>query len=760
LQRNVEVHILDADKNGISQISAILDGRTAIDAVHILSHGDKGQVNLGNVTLTSSNIDFYADQLQDWSTSFSENADILIYGCNTGQDNALISSISELTKTDVAASDDITGLGGDTQLEVEVGSIETAELFSQVDYESAAISLVETQITAATSADLQTAINGANAGDTLYYDSATDINVVHSGAVTISKSLTIENRGTGKISFDGQNSNRLFEITGSAVVDFDNLTFTKANNSAIVASGTSSVTINNSILTANTSPNGGGAIYLSDTATLIVNNTILTENSSSQGGALYLSNTATLIVNNSDITSNTATGKGGALYIFGASTVTITDTSLSNNSAGDTGGAIYSDSDATINLVNSTLEDLDSSNGSLLYLRGSTINLTNTTLVGSNDAALIDLDRTNFTINNSTLYAQSGQKSLVWKWKSPTGTITNSIIKGQIDSKIAATATYTWYSEGTLAGDGNIDGTQAGTEVGDLNIGPLADNGGPVKTMALGTDSIAIDAGEGTTGKDARGTDIVGTRDIGAYEYLGNNVSIIAKNNANEDGTTAGKFTVSLTKVSSTDTDITYTVAGTATEDTDYTTLTKTVTIAANTLSADIDVTGIIDDSSVEGNEDITITLISTDNDEIKVDSSLNMASIDIEDNDTASWSIATVDPTVEEAVNAVYTVSLSGELAATKTASVTLSLIDGETDINDYADFNTAVTAAVSAYSGPGTLTFSNSMLTFTSDGNGAMSDLSISLMMAADDTVEGAESFKVMLSGATDSTFCAGVV
>ena len=80
LERNVEVHVLDADKNGISQISEILDGRTDIDAVHILSHGDAGQINLGNTALTSSNIDSYAEQIKAWSSSFSENADILLYG--------------------------------------------------------------------------------------------------------------------------------------------------------------------------------------------------------------------------------------------------------------------------------------------------------------------------------------------------------------------------------------------------------------------------------------------------------------------------------------------------------------------------------------------------------------------------------------------------------------------------------------------------------------------------------------------------------
>ena len=60
-------------------------------------------------------------------------------------------------------------------------------------------------------------------------------------------------------------------------------------------------------------------------------------------------------------------------------------------------------------------------------------------------------------------------------------------------------------------------------------------------------------------------------------------VSIAANDRArpSETPTDNGQFTVSLTQASSTDTVVTYTVAGTATAGTDYTALTGTVTIPA-----------------------------------------------------------------------------------------------------------------------------------------------------------------------------------
>ena len=52
--------------------------------------------------------------------SLTTSGDILFYGCNvasTDQGELLIKKISEITKADIAASDDITGKSGDWELE-------------------------------------------------------------------------------------------------------------------------------------------------------------------------------------------------------------------------------------------------------------------------------------------------------------------------------------------------------------------------------------------------------------------------------------------------------------------------------------------------------------------------------------------------------------------------------------------------------------------------------------------------------------------
>ena len=129
-ERTLEVILLDSSSDGIEQISHVLAGRSDVAALHIVSHGNRGVIELGSVSLTSSNLSQYSEQLSSWASALGDEADILFYGCNLadGEGRELIDSIAALTEADVAASDDVTGhadLGGDWELEYQYGSIQT-----------------------------------------------------------------------------------------------------------------------------------------------------------------------------------------------------------------------------------------------------------------------------------------------------------------------------------------------------------------------------------------------------------------------------------------------------------------------------------------------------------------------------------------------------------------------------------------------------------------------------------------------------------
>ena len=126
-----QVFELDNTRDGIAQITEILGAYNDVSAVHILSHGTEAAIDLGGSTLDSDALAANAERVSSWGSAFTEDGDILIYGCDlaaTSEGQLLVNSIATLTGADVAASDDLTGnaqLGGDWELEYQSGEIET-----------------------------------------------------------------------------------------------------------------------------------------------------------------------------------------------------------------------------------------------------------------------------------------------------------------------------------------------------------------------------------------------------------------------------------------------------------------------------------------------------------------------------------------------------------------------------------------------------------------------------------------------------------
>jgi Tol biopolymer transport system component len=132
---DTEVHLLDSSQDAVTQITNTLLGRSGISSLHIVSHGEAGGLDFGSRRLNLSDLPEYAAQLQSWSKALSDDADILLYGCNVAQGEvgkAFTSILSQLTGADVAASDDLTGSSaqsGNWTLEVNTGQIAASLAF-------------------------------------------------------------------------------------------------------------------------------------------------------------------------------------------------------------------------------------------------------------------------------------------------------------------------------------------------------------------------------------------------------------------------------------------------------------------------------------------------------------------------------------------------------------------------------------------------------------------------------------------------------
>lgn len=129
--------LLDADRSGIDQITAALSNLHNVAAMHIVSHGSEGRVELGNEILDVGTVSNHLKAIESWANALTSDADILIYGCDLAaadSGRALMQIIAGASGGDVAASDDATGAetqGGDWILEEQVGNVSAKVAFSE-----------------------------------------------------------------------------------------------------------------------------------------------------------------------------------------------------------------------------------------------------------------------------------------------------------------------------------------------------------------------------------------------------------------------------------------------------------------------------------------------------------------------------------------------------------------------------------------------------------------------------------------------------
>ncbi|MGL4396067.1 MAG: Ig-like domain-containing protein, partial [Hyphomicrobium sp.] len=135
IDSSAEIVILDGTTDGVTQIADYLSGRSGIESLHIISHGEAGKVTLGSVDLTSASIDgAHSSALATIGAALADSADIMLYGCDvaaSAEGEAFVSALAQATGADIGASLDPTGdfaSGGDWQLEYKSGSVESGTI--------------------------------------------------------------------------------------------------------------------------------------------------------------------------------------------------------------------------------------------------------------------------------------------------------------------------------------------------------------------------------------------------------------------------------------------------------------------------------------------------------------------------------------------------------------------------------------------------------------------------------------------------------
>ena len=236
LAPGTECHLIDQNSDGIEQIVTLLAGRSGIDAIHIVSHGNSGALYLGSVALSSDTLGAYARQLEVIGQSLTATGDILLYGCNVaagveGMD--FISRLAEYSGADVAASTNVTGasrLGADWSLEQSTGPIESLSIVP-ADYQMILLAESESNDTRATAdaVTLGSAITGqlASPADVDYY------------AVTVSAAGTVSlNFNRPNTAGSGYFTIQLEDANGAALASFVDSTDPQTFTVGVAQAGT------------------------------------------------------------------------------------------------------------------------------------------------------------------------------------------------------------------------------------------------------------------------------------------------------------------------------------------------------------------------------------------------------------------------------------------------------------------------------------------------------------------------------------------
>ena len=167
ISADIEVVMIDPASDGVEQMASTLAGRHDITAIHIISHGNEARLNLGTAALTvDSMTGLHAQALAIIGSALSEDADILVYGCDFAmgeQGAAAAATLARLTGADVAASSDDTGaaeLDGNWVLEVATGDVST-RVISAPDWDHTLAPLV----ISVSAQPTRTGASGANANN-------------------------------------------------------------------------------------------------------------------------------------------------------------------------------------------------------------------------------------------------------------------------------------------------------------------------------------------------------------------------------------------------------------------------------------------------------------------------------------------------------------------------------------------------------------------------------------------------------------------
>lgn len=336
----------------------------------------------------------------------------------------------------------------------------------------------------------------------------------------------------------------IFENNHSASQDHD------VGGGAIYAGGLTEALLSGCSFIGNSGSTGGAV--LSRSTNLRVVDSVFRENSATtygesgqygNGGGLYIDRMwidapVDFVICGSEFTANHAKVHGSALFSYnleGGGALFDRCSFIANDMAGSPGGgagSVYHEG-VPLRLVDSTFADnhTGAHAGGLFLGGGTDAEVSNCTFSGNStpgNAGALWAGNGVVAVSNSTFAGNAADYGPVFfKGQGGTVTLTNVVLAGNSTAnEFSALACHETFADGggnvqwpDIKTNGNPDTPcAAGVLFADPQLGPLADNGGPTRTMAIGPGSPAVDIAPSCSEFDQRGLPRSGLCDAGAYE--------------------------------------------------------------------------------------------------------------------------------------------------------------------------------------------------------------------------------------------------
>lgn len=405
--------------------------------------------------------------------------------------------------------------------------------------------------TAANAAELVAAINTANGNgqaDTITLSADITLTAVDNGTdgsnglPSVTSEITIEGAGFTITRDGGAPDFRIVHVGATGDLTLNNLTLSNGSMTQPLCGGgiyikLGTLTLNNSVLSGNSSSNDGGGLC-NDDGTVILSNSTVSGNTAidgSGGGILNFGGTVTLN-DNSVISGNSAlnvtTGSGGG--ILNMDMLTMTNSTVSGNNATLDGGGIFNL--AVAEITNSTVTGNTTGNdggglwiGGIATINNSTFTSNTASNFGGGIANFADLTVTSTTISDNDGLLGGG----VFNFLGATAILTNSTVSdndatdegGGIANAGDLTVNFSTFSGNTAVDDGGgiFNGSTLNVTGSTFTGNSTLDDGGGIHHY-LGTATINDSTFSGNSVVEEGGGMAVwgGTANIGNSTFSGN----------------------------------------------------------------------------------------------------------------------------------------------------------------------------------------------------------------------------------------------